>query len=260
MDLILKAKEEIEKKLDVFNDPNFKFIEDKHKYLYLLEDDKYDEYTSVTTYIKRFKKPYDQNYWAKKKSNELGIEPNELLDRWKAKADNANKLGTNVHKWIEDFWSGKAPEIPEDVNIKDRVNKFMEMYNKRLNNLFPLQSELKIFSKKWKLAGTIDQPFLFFDYKLNKPLLLIGDWKTNEDFKDDNHPKGRYNKLLSPFTHLYENHHNEYSIQISLYRLILEEYGIETHDGFLCHLGPNTKPRLYKTLDLRELLKIYLNQ
>ena len=252
---LLVAKKEIERKLEVFKDRNFTFDEGSHTY-------KYDavKYDSVTTFLKTFKVPFDREYWSKRKAEERGVEVSVVLNEWQEKADVANSLGTRVHKWIEDFWSGNAPEVPEDESVRSRVDKFMEMYDKRLNVLMPLKSELKIFSRKWRLAGTIDQPFLFWAEAENMPFLIIGDWKTNGEFRDDNHPKGRYKKLLRPFSHLYENHHNDYSIQISLYRLILEEEAnIQTQDGFLCHIGPDGPAKLYRTKDLREPLRAYLN-
>ena len=252
---LLAAKKEIEKKLEIFKDRNFTFDEGSHTYRY--DSTKYD---SVTTFLKTFKVPFDREYWSKRKAEERGVDVSVVLNEWQQKANNANSLGTRVHKWIEDFWSGNAPEVPEDDDIRDRIDKFMEMYDKRLNVLMPLQSELKIFSRKWRLAGTIDQPFLFWAEQENMPFLIIGDWKTNGEFRDDNHPKGRYKKLLRPFSHLYENHHNDYSIQISLYRLILEEEAnIQTQDGFLCHIGPEGPAKLYRTRDLREHLRAYLN-
>ena len=205
---LLAAKKEIEKKLEIFKDRNFTFDEGSHTYRY--DSTKYD---SVTTFLKTFKVPFDREYWSKRKAEERGVDVSIVLNEWQQKANNANSLGTRVHKWIEDFWSGNAPEVPEDDDIRDRIDKFMEMYDKRLNVLMPLQSELKIFSRKWRLAGTIDQPFLFWAEQENMPFLIIGDWKTNGEFRDDNHPKGRYKKLLRPFSHLYENHHNDYSIQ-----------------------------------------------
>ena len=135
----------------------------------------------------------------------------------------------------------------------------MDLYEKKFKNLVPLASELKIFCKKWKLAGTIDQPFLMWDEKQQKVLFLIGDWKTNKEFRYDDHPNGRYKKLLHPFSHLWENHLNEYSIQVNLYRLMLEEeIGIESHGGFLCHIGPEGPAKLHPIKDLREPLKVYL--
>jgi hypothetical protein len=237
-ELILLKKREIEEKLRIYEDSNFTFHEESHVYRY--SGVKYD---SVTTFLKIFKVPFDREYWSKRKAEERGVDVSVILNEWETKGDVSRNLGTLVHKFIEDFWSGENPEIPDDVDVKDRVLKFMEVYNKRLHKLTPLKSELKIFSKKWRLAGTIDQPLLLFDPSTER----------------DKHPKGRFKKLLRPFNNLYENDHNEYSIQISLYRLILEEIGIETESGFLLHLGPED-PKIYPAKDLREPLRAYLNQ
>lgn len=248
-----KIKEDYQKKLDFFKNPGFIFEEVAHTYHF--DGIKYD---SVTTFLKRFKQPFEREYWLKRKSKELGVDPSVLENEWTKKANDATNLGTIVHKWIEDFWSGKNPEMPQDEEVLSRVNKFLDLYEKRFKNLVPLKSELKIFSKKWRLAGTIDQPFLMWDAKKNQILFLVGDWKTNKEMKDDNHPKGRYKKLLHPFSDLWENSHNEYSIQLSLYRLILEdELGIDTHGGFLVHIGPD-EPRIFPIKDLRERLRVYL--
>ena len=249
-------RKDLIRKLSVFTDPNFVFEEEAHTYHY--SDIKYD---SVTSYIKRFKTPFDKEYWSKKKAIERGVDVSVVLDEWQGKADVANDLGTRVHKWIEDFWSGDAKELTEEDEpaFAERIGKFMDLYEQRFKNLVPLSSELKIFCRKWKLAGTIDQPFLMWDEKQNKALFLIGDWKTNKEFRSDDHPKGRYKKLLHPFSHLWENHLNEYSIQVSLYRLMLEEeIGIESHGGFLCHIGPEGPAKIHPIKDLREPLKVYL--
>lgn len=257
---ILAVKKEIEKKLEFFtNDNKFAFFEDTHVYRY--EGTKYD---SVTTFLKTFKVPFDREYWSKRKAQEAGVDVSIVLNEWQNKANVANELGTRVHKFIEDFWSGLDPEIPAfdpGDEYSKRVHKFLDLYNRKLHVFVPLKSELRIFCRKWRLAGTIDQPLLFWDEKRQKVFLVIGDWKTNGDFKHDDHPKGRYKKLLRPFSHLWENQHNEYSIQISLYRLMLEEeLGIETESGFLCHIGPDSDPKLYPAKDLREPLRAYLDQ
>lgn len=253
-------KLEIEEKLKHFDDPLFVFDPKEHAYTY--DGVKLD---SVTRFISRFKEEFQRDYWAERKARERGITTEEILAEWQEKGDVANIIGTAVHEWIENFWeTRKINEIPEhydspDDEVKKRCLKFLDIYNSKLKSFVPLKSELKLFSKKWRLAGTVDQPLLYWDKKLNKVLLVIGDWKTNKEFKDDEHPKGRYQKLYRPFNELYANHHNEYSIQISLYRLLLEEVGIETHSGFLCHIGPNGPAKLYPVKDLREVLKIYLD-
>lgn len=249
-------RREIISKLSYFNDRNFYFNKDSHTYTY--SGEKFD---SVTSYIKRFKTPFDKEYWANKKAEQKGVPVSEIKKEWQEKSDRANDLGTRVHKWIEDFWNGEIGEVAgNDPLFADRIKKFNDLYEVKLKNLVPLGSEVKIFSRRWKLSGTMDQPFLMWDQKQNIPLFLVGDWKTNGEFRSDDHPKGKFKKLLHPFSHLYENHHNEYSIQISLYRLILEdEIRLETHGGFLCHLGPDGPAKIYPMKDLREPLRLYLN-
>lgn len=249
-------RKDLVKKLSVFKDPEFIFREDEHSYHY-----KGIKYDSVTSYIKKFKTEFDKKYWSERKAKEQGVDVSVILNDWQGKADEANELGTNVHRWIEDFWSGNARELTseDDPRLVDRVNKFLDLYERKFKNLVPLPSELKIFSKKWRLAGTIDQPFLMWDEKQQKVLFLIGDWKTNKEFRYDEHPKGRYQRLLHPFSHFWANHLNEYSIQVSLYRLILEEeIGLETHGGFLCHIGPDGPAKIHPIKDVRQPLKVYL--
>jgi hypothetical protein len=46
-----------------------------------------------------------------------------------------------------------------------------------------------------------------------------------------------------------------------MYRLMLqEEAGFETKGAFLVWIGPNEKPQLHKTVDLRERLYNYLQK
>jgi len=255
-DFLIKERARIEEKLNVFQDPNFIFEEESHSYFY--SGKKFD---SVTTFLKNFKEPFQRDYWIKEKARQRGVDPSVIETEWTGAANKSTKLGTNVHKWIEDFWSDRDPEMPENEEETERVIKFKELYEQKFKNLLPLKSELKIFSRKWRLAGTIDQPFLMWDEKKKKVLFLIGDWKTNKEFKHDDHPKGRYKKLLRPFHTLFENQHNEYSIQISLYRLILEdELGIDTESGFLVHIGPEGPARIFPAKDLRGALRAYLDQ
>jgi ATP-dependent exoDNAse (exonuclease V) beta subunit len=90
--------------------------------------------------------------------------------------------------------------------------------------------------------------------------IYILDWKTNKDFTDDNHPKGTYEKLLAPFQEHFKNHLNEYSIQLSLYSLILEEWGFQVGGAYIVHIGPGDEDaELYKVVDMRDNLKLFLN-
>ena len=55
-------------KLKCFNDSNFKFDPKYHRYTYGGK-----QYTSVTTFLKNFHKPFEEDYWSKTKADEAGI-------------------------------------------------------------------------------------------------------------------------------------------------------------------------------------------
>jgi ATP-dependent exoDNAse (exonuclease V) beta subunit len=239
--------EDLRKELEVFRDPNFKFDPRYHKYTY--GDTKY---TSVTTFLKNFHKPFDQDFWSKKKSEELGVPVEEILKSWKDKNDNANMVGSSTHLWIENYFNAIHQTIPTDLRIVDRINKFNKIYATHLYKLQPVAFELRIFSKRYPIAGTLDSLFLY------KDKLIIIDYKTNGDFKHDGHPKGTFSKLLDPFGDYWENHHNEYSIQISMYSLILKEWGFHISAGYLLHLGEEEEAKVWKCHDFVPQLESYL--
>ena len=70
--------------------------------------------------------------------------------------------------------------------------------------------------------------------------------------------KGKYEKLLLPFDDYWKNHLNEYSIQVSLYSLILEEWGFDIRGSYLVHIGPSQEAIIHKAVDLKEELRNYL--
>ena len=244
--------------LTIFDDPMFKFDEGSHKYTYCDETTGkvIQSFTSVTGFVDKFKEPFDSEYWAKKKAKQRGITKKAILLEWKEKGTTAAAFGTTIHQWIEDFYSNlkDTPKMPSDDMLIERIERFKELHNKRLHKLKPIFQEKRVFSRKWGLAGTLDGLFEFND------IPRVGDWKTNKEFLTDDDFKGRFKKLLYPFEDLYDNSLNVYSIQVSLYRLIIEEEtGIDLGDGFIEWIGPNTV-KLYKVLDLRDRLIKFLNK
>jgi hypothetical protein len=123
-----------------------------------------------------------------------------------------------------------------------------------LYKLTPIKFEQRIFSKKYKLAGMMDA---LFGYNNN---VFIFDYKSNGDLTTDEHPKGKYEKMLYPFQDYWKNHLNEYSIQLSLYKLILKEVNIYIKTGYLIYIGPNEPAKIIKTHDFSDILKKYLDE
>lgn len=245
--------EEIKEKIKIFDDEKFKFDEPSHTYTY--EGDK-EEYVSSTTFIKRFIKEFDSDFYSKKVADREGRTQQEVLDDWEDIKVHACNLGTEVHEYIEDFYNNDCT-INEKYSFefdesKKRVSKFHEIFETRLNKLTPLVSELRLFNRKWKLAGTIDQLYFY------KNTVILGDWKTNKKVKTDKDYS--FQNLLYPFNRYKDNEINKYSLQISLYRIMLEEVGIPTHHAFICHIPPkdDQPAKIYELKDFRKELREYL--
>lgn len=236
-------------KLKCFEDNEFKFDPTYHKYTY-----KGSQFISVTTFIQQFHKPFETDKWSKIKAEQAGVPQESILSDWKKLNDYANDVGTQTHNWIEDYYNKKWNEIPSNLDVVHRINKFNKVYAKQLHKLEPIKFEVRVFSKKWKIAGMIDALFLY------KGKIYILDYKTNKDFVDNEHPKGKYEKLLNPFDDFYKNHLNEYSIQISMYALILREWGFDVAGGYLVHIGPGDEDaKLIKCVDMTDILENHLN-
>jgi len=237
------------KNLDCFNDPNFKFDPKYHKYTY-----NGFPMESVTRFLNKFHVAFDQELWSNRKADEAGVPVEWVLKDWKDRNDYANEIGSATHEWIENYFNQKWQPLPNNKDIIHRINKFNKIFAKQLYKLEPVKFEVRVFSKKWKIAGTIDSLFLY------RGKLYILDWKTNGKFTHDEHREGKYEKLLTPLTDYYKNHHNEYSIQLSLYSIILEEWGFEIGGAYIVHIGPDEEDaKIYQVVDMREKLREFLN-
>lgn len=235
-------------KLECFNDDLFKFDPIKHRYTYLDE-----EFTSVTRFIQQFHKPFDQDFWSKIKAEEAGVPQEWIINEWKKLNDSANEIGSETHQWIEDYFNQKWRQIPTDIELVKRINKFNLIYADSLYKLEPIKFEVKIFSKKWKIAGMIDALFLY------RGKIYIVDYKTNKNFTTDDNIKYK-EPLLAPFHNFYKSHLTEYSIQVSLYSAILRQWGFDVAGGYLLHIGPGDEPaKFYKCINMVDIIEKYLN-
>ena len=238
----------LRKQLDCFNDSDFIFNPALHKYTYHSE-----EFISVTRFIQRFHKPFEQEFWSKKKAEEAGVPQEWILNEWKKLNDYANEVGTDTHAWIEDYFNKTWRPLPTNLDVINRINKFNVIFAKHLYKLEPLKFEVRVFSKKWKIAGMIDALFVY------RGKIVILDYKTNKNFTTDENLKYK-EPLLAPFNNYYKTHLNEYSIQISMYALILREWGFDVSGGYLIHIGPGDDDAvLHKCIDFTDILEEYLN-
>lgn len=237
---------EVKEKISIFDDKDFIFEEVEHIYTY-----KGKRFISVTTFIENFIDKFDEDYWSKKKAEERGVDQQVVLNEWAVTRDRGCDLGTMVHEYIEDFYMGEPKEY-EDEEVNERITKFHVIYDDRLKVLTPIVSELRVFDTEWMIAGTMDQLYTY------KGMLIIGDWKTNKQIKTDK--DWAFNMMKYPFNRYKDNELNRYSIQISLYALILKRMtNIEINYGFICHLPATGPAEIYKLKDFTKELEMYIN-
>jgi ATP-dependent exoDNAse (exonuclease V) beta subunit len=237
--------QEIQQRLRVYDDPSFRFDEGEHVYTYNNR-----KFESVTTFIHKFEKPFDTDRWSRVIAERREVDVQVILDEWKNLTDIACEVGTLVHKYIEDKFSGLNPVIDfGDPVVNERVERVDKFIMKRLSKLTPVAQEIRIFSKRLKLAGTIDALFL------HEGKLYILDWKTNKRFRTDDDKC--YQKLEEPFHDYWSNEHNRYSMQLSLYKLMLAEQGIEVEDCVLVYIPPLDTPSMYKCKDMAGIFERY---
>jgi len=201
------------------------FLE-KENHIYRLNDDKDFQFRSVTTFIGDFFDEFDAEKIANKlvKSNikYMHLTAEELIEQWSKKAE----YGTLVHEELENFILHKTPV--KEMKSKQGVEW---LRNYAVKSDFKIYPEAILYSKELKLAGTID--LLLLDKNTNQYSIM--DWKTSRriDSKAFRNKKGTH-----PATsNIDDCNFNHYSLQLSLYRYILETYyDLNVSEQIIIHL------------------------
>ena len=234
----------------VQHDPLFQYNDDAHSYHY-----GWQKLNGATGWIHHnFVEPFDEQYWSKKKAKQLDMTQQEVLDMWEDKRNKASILGNTVHNWIEDYINGKNPSLPSSPSgawamLHQWIEWWMGVRDTRKN----LIQEVRLHGLPLFLnSGTADDPYWC---KIRNGV-VVNDWKTNEKFTTDE--DYAFNRLKYPFHGFDDNKLNIYSIQISLYRLMLEAQGIPTVAGEITWIPRTGAPVVFGAKDLRHELKQYL--
>lgn len=190
------------------------FDADTHTYFY-----EGREMRSVTTLVDECFPKFDSEYWAARKAVREGVDPQVILDRWAREARRARELGTSMHEHIEQYYLG-------DDSYDDADSFRLFRLFAANNRLHPYRTEWRIFHEDYDLAGTLD-----FLEKTPSGTYNIYDWKRSKKLLS---PDGRIicesphrTMGLHPVNHLPDTAYWHYTLQLSIYRFILEErYGI----------------------------------
>ncbi|MAQ70519.1 MAG: hypothetical protein CMD23_05450 [Flavobacteriales bacterium] len=196
-------------------------------------------FTSVTQFISNFFEPFDEYEIAKKLTKHpkyQGKNIEDILLDWKQRRDR----GTVVHKQIENFIINMKNQYETNTNetldlkSKQGIQFLKESYyqkpdKKNTHLIFP---EVKIISEKLKLAGTID----LLIYNKNKNQISLVDWKTNKEIKTSENAY-RHGIKGTPAEKIYDCSFERYSLQLSMYKHLLENYyHISVNGLYIVHL------------------------
>ena len=127
---------------------------------------------------------------------------------------------------------------------------FEDFWSVAKGKLIPIKSEFIVYDEEWGISGTVDQ--LFYNTVANE--LQIWDWKTNKEIKSHN----RFSKLNAPLNHLDDCNFNIYSLQLGMYKKIIEKNtNLKIGKLFLCHISEkNSKYATYRCDDMSRELDI----
>ena len=202
---------------------------EKEDHIYQLNNEPGFQFTSVTSFVGKFFEKFDSKAIATKlttthpKYKDLTVQ--QLLDQWKKKAD----YGTLVHEEIEFYLNNQTP--PKD-NRSIRAIEWLNGY--KMQSDFELYSEKIIYSKELQLAGTID----LLMYDKNSDSYIIVDWKTSSKIATSayKHKAGHHEITRN----LEDCNFNHYSLQLSLYRYLLENYyNLNINNQMIVHITPD---------------------
>ena len=173
-----------------------------------------------------------------------GMTAAEIEKGWSDKGKAASEAGTAMHLGIEQYLNGAEDIIVPEVKASPEWQQFMNFWAKEGPDLEPYRTEWEVWSKEHLLCGSIDMVFR----RKSNGKFLIYDWKRSKAIKTEN----TYQKGLAPLDHLDDCNYWHYTLQLNVYRWILENlYGMEIEGMAVIVLHPDNKN--YRRIKLNRL-------
>ena len=231
------------KVLDDFSD--LAFYEEGHRYVLNGQT-----LPSVSSVAHRFiREPFDEQLQAKRYAEKHGQTAEYWIQQWRQNSFRATTLGTKTHAYGESLGYLRAG-MPERIcpsiqrqympqynflaPIHPKEEAVLKFMNEMPGSMHLVLNEAQVYSGKnpcqernlkQQLAGTFDMLY-YNDGSNGQPAgFMVLDYKTNANLTSDfNRKFGRV--LSSPFADMTEEDLSLYTIQLSLYALMLEDIGI----------------------------------
>ena len=166
--------------------------------------------------------------------------------KWAADGKEASEAGTAMHLGIEMVMNGAEEEVDSLVKTTKEWEYFWNYWRKDSETWEPWRTEWEVWDEELKISGSIDMV-----YRNKKDgTFAIYDWKRAKDMRLDN----SFQHGLGPVKHLPDSNYWHYTLQLNLYRWMLEKhYGVKISEMALIVLHPNNKN--YKRYKLNRLDK-----
>lgn len=175
-----------------------------------------------------------------------GMTAEAIEKQWSDKGKDASAAGTAMHLAIEMFLNDAQDWIEPSVRETPEFRYFLNFWKDHGADLEPYRTEWEVWSEDHLLCGSIDMVFR----RKSDGAFLIYDWKRSKEIKTSN----GFSKGFPPLDHLDDCNYWHYSLQLNIYRWILEKlYGLTVADMYLIICHPENKN--YKRMRLPRLDK-----
>lgn len=203
------------------------FNEQRHTYSY--EGVYFD---SVTRVLNKLKPEFKRDEIATRTSIKTGKSTQEILKSWDLTSKQALEKGTAIHTYAEEILLKKEITLTQlQKRVLVETKAFDRFWQVAGAFYIPKHIEYIVGDTEFRIAGTIDA--VLFDEKGQKYYLF--DWKTGRRYRTNN---GYGKTLKAPFDHLDNCELTNHSLQLSLYRLIIERNtDLEMGGMYIIHLS-----------------------
>ena len=166
----------------------------------------------------------------------------EIKNQWDENSRASMEEGTKMHADIENFYNNLEVE-----NDSSEFKQFLDFYEDH-KDMEMYRTEWNIFSDILRLTGSIDATFINKDGTLS-----LGDWKRSKEISRESFGNkcGKF-----PLQHIQDCNYYHYSLQLNLYRVILEKfYGFKVKEMFLVIMHPKNKNEKYQRININKMDK-----
>ncbi len=191
-----------------------------------------------------------------------GMTAEQIKKQWADKGAASSAAGTRMHLDIEHFYNAlPLHNESSPLDSEEEFNRVMAVdtwtpnsskewdyfrdYHKEIGSGFkPFRTEWLVFDEEFRVAGSVDMVYM-------KPdgTLAIYDWKRAESIKKDNN----WQQGLGPMSHLPDTNYWHYSLQLNVYRYIIQKYyGFVVSELALVVLHPINSSYIVMKLNLMD--------